>query len=408
MIKMLKGNCIVGQSGGPSSVINASLAGVIDAALKASEIETVYGARHGIEGVLSESFVNLTEYFEGNDKLETLKVTPAAFLGSCRHKLPKEFNETFEKIFTVFKKMNITYFFYIGGNDSMDTVHKLSTYAKMIDYPINIIGVPKTIDNDLAVTDHTPGFGSAAKYIAASVREIILDSKVYDFNTVTIIEIMGRNAGWLTAAAAMARTENEPAPHLIYLPEFAFDPDQFMKDVEDISKDVKNVIVVISEGVKYANGKYVCEGQGQDKVDSFGHKQLSGTARVLADMISQKHGWKVRPIEFSLLQRCASHLSSKTDRDEAFAIGKAGVAAALKGETGMMMYYKRVSDAPYTIEMHSHDISTIANVEKVVPREWVNEKCNDVLQPCIDYMLPLIQGECEIKYENGTPVYLKL
>jgi len=404
---MLKGNAMVGQSGGPTTVINASLAGVIKGAFNTDLIETIYGAEHGIEGVLNENFINLTERFKDPKQLELLINTPAAYLGSCRRKLPKEFDETFVKIFEVFKKYNVTYFFYIGGNDSMDTVHKLSQYAKQIDYPINIIGVPKTIDNDLAVTDHTPGFGSAAKYIATSLREVARDSQVYPSNTVTIIEIMGRNAGWLTAAAALARTDREAAPHLIYLPEIVFDVDKFLADVEKVSKIHKNVIAVVSEGVKTADGKYVCEGATADIVDSFGHKQLSGTARVLADLVHNKFGWKVRSIEFSLLQRCAAHVASQTDLSEAEAVGTAGVEAAVRGETGMMMYFKRVSDNPYKIEICSHDISTIANVEKVVPREWINEEGNDILQPAIDYMLPLIQGESKVTYENGLPVYLK-
>ncbi|MDR0405341.1 MAG: 6-phosphofructokinase, partial [Clostridiales bacterium] len=341
---MLKGNAIVGQSGGPTTVINASLAGVIKGAIGAEEIETIYGAEHGIEGVLAENFVNLTERFSDPGQLDLLVHTPAAYLGSCRYKLPKDFNDIFAKIFTVFKKYNIAYFFYIGGNDSMDTVHKLSQYAKQTGYPINIIGVPKTIDNDLAVTDHTPGFGSAAKYIASSIREIERDAKVYDSNTVTIIEIMGRNAGWLTAAAALARHGEGTAPHLIYLPELAFDVDTFVADVEKVSKTNKNVIAVISEGIKTKDGKYVCEGAAADIVDSFGHKQLSGTARVLADIIHAKFGWKVRSIEFSLLQRCAAHIASHTDVTEAEQIGTDGVRAALRGETGMMMYFKRVSD----------------------------------------------------------------
>jgi len=404
---MLKGNALVGQSGGPTTVINASLAGVIKGALSTDAIETIYGAEHGIEGVLAENFVNLTERFSDKEQLELLINTPAAYLGSCRRKLPKEFDETFDKIFDIFKKNNIAYFFYIGGNDSMDTVNKLSQYAKQINYPINIIGVPKTIDNDLAVTDHTPGFGSAAKYIATSLREVARDSQVYDSNTVTIIEIMGRNAGWLTAAAALARTDKECAPHLIYLPELAFDVDKFLADVEKVSKTHKNVIAVVSEGIKTAEGKYVCEGATADIVDSFGHKQLSGTARVLSDMIHNKFGWKVRSIEFSLLQRCGAHVASQTDLSEAEAVGTAGVEAAVRGETGMMMYFKRVSDAPYKIEICSSDISKIANVERVVPREWINEEGNDILQPAIDYMLPLIQGENKVKFENGLPVYLK-
>ncbi len=404
---MLKGNAIVGQSGGPTSVINASLAGVIKGALAVAEIETIYGAEHGVEGVLAENFINLSERFADPAQLELLIHTPAAYLGSCRRKLPKTFDETFVKIFDIFKKHHIAYFFYIGGNDSMDTVHKLSQYAKQIGYPINIIGVPKTIDNDLAITDHTPGFGSAAKYIASSIREVACDAQVYDTNTVTIIEIMGRNAGWLTAAAALARTDKEAAPHLIYLPELAFDVDKFVSDVEKVSKKYKNVIAVVSEGIKTAEGKYVCEGATADIVDSFGHKQLSGTARVLSDIIHEKFGWKVRSIEFSLLQRCAAHIASQTDVSEAEQIGTAGVKAAVSGETGNMMYFKRVSENPYTVEILSHDISTIANVEKIVPREWINEEGNDILQPALDYMLPLVQGESAAKFDGGLPVYLK-
>lgn len=404
---MLKGNAIVGQSGGPTTVINASLAGVIKGAFAANEIETIYGAEHGIEGVLADNLVNLNERFADPKMLNLLIHTPAAYLGSCRYKLPKEFDEKYDKIFEVFKKHNIAYFFYIGGNDSMDTVYKLSQYAKRIDYPINIIGVPKTIDNDLAITDHTPGFGSAAKYIGTSIREITRDAQVYDSSTVTIIEIMGRNAGWLAAASALARTENEPAPHLIYLPEMVFDVDKFMADIEKASKTYRNVIAVVSEGVKTADGKYVCEGAAASVVDSFGHKQLSGTARVLADMVHAKFGWKVRSIEFSLLQRCAAHVASLTDVTEAEQIGTAGVNAAVSGQTGMMMYFKRVSDSPYKVEIDSYDISKIANVERVVPREWINEEGNDILQPALDYMLPLIQGESTAVFENGLPVYLK-
>ncbi|NLB80190.1 MAG: 6-phosphofructokinase [Clostridiaceae bacterium] len=406
---MLKGNAIVGQSGGPTSVINASLAGVIKGALDSNgQIETIYGARHGIEGVLNENFINLSERFAEKSNLDLLISTPAAYLGSCRYKLPKDSNDTFVKIFEIFKKHNITYFFYIGGNDSMDTVSKLSAYAKANNHDVNIIGVPKTIDNDLAITDHTPGFGSAAKYIASSLREIARDVQVYDINTVSIVEIMGRNAGWLTAAAALARTQDEPGPHLIYLPELAFDIDKFVLDIEKASKKYKNVIAVVSEGIKTPDGKYVCEGAVSEIVDSFGHKQLSGTAKVLADIIHDKFGWKVRSIEFSLLQRCAAHITSQTDLTEAEQIGTAGVRAALNGETGKMMYFKRTSTSPYKIEILSHDASAIANVEKVVPREWINSEGNDILPPAIDYMLPLIQGESTITFKDGLPVYLKV
>ncbi|MCK9478059.1 MAG: 6-phosphofructokinase [Firmicutes bacterium] len=404
---MLKGNAVVGQSGGPTSVINASLAGVIKGCLSSDKIETVFGAEHGIEGVLNENFVNLSERFANDDELNLLINTPAAYLGSCRYKLPKDCDDTFAKIFEIFKKNNVCYFFYIGGNDSMDTVSKLSEYAKSVDFPINIIGVPKTIDNDLAITDHTPGFGSAAKYIATSLREIACDAQVYDSNTVTIIEIMGRNAGWLTAAAALARTSNEQAPHLIYLPELPFDTDKFLSDIEKVSKTHKNVIAVVSEGVKTKDGDYVCDSATVNIVDSFGHKQLSGTAKFLSDIVHDKFGWKVRDIEFSLLQRCAAHITSQTDLTEAEQIGTAGVMAAVNGETGKMMYFKRVSENPYKTEILSYNASAIANVEKTVPREWINEEGNDILPAAVDYMLPLIQGEVKIKFENGLPVYLK-
>lgn len=404
---MLKGNCIVGQSGGPTTVINASLCGVIKGALASEQIETVYGAVHGIEGVISGNFVNLSERFADKKQQDLLINTPAAYLGSCRHRLPAEFDETFDKIFKVFKENNIAYFFYIGGNDSMDTVDKLSKYAKQIGFPINIIGVPKTIDNDLAVTDHTPGFGSAAKYIATSMREIIRDSQVYNQPTVTIVEIMGRNAGWLTAAAALARTENEPAPHLIYLPELPFSVDKFVEDVAEVGKKYNNVIAVVSEGIKSEDGRYVCESAILSEADSFGHKQLTGTSRVLSGIIAEKMKAKMRSIEFSLLQRCGAHTASQTDLSEAEAIGTAGVQAAVSGETGKMMYFDRVSNNPYKIEIKMKDVSEIANVEKVVPREWINEAGNDVLQPVIDYMLPLIQGENNVTFENGLPVYLK-
>ena len=398
----LEGKVVVAQGGGPTAVINQSLAGVVLESRKFLQVSKVYGAINGVEGIVNEDFLDLTQ--ETTNNLEQVAITPSSALFSTRVKPDAQYCK---EIFNVLKAHDVRYFFYIGGNDSMDTVHKLSTYAKQIGYPINIIGVPKTIDNDLAVTDHTPGFGSAAKYIATSLREVARDAQVYDSNTVTIVEIMGRNAGWLTAAAALARTGKETSPHLIYLPELPFSVEKFLADVEKVSKTHKNVIAVVSEGIKTQEGKYICEGATADIVDSFGHKQLSGTARVLSDLIHAKFGWKVRSIEFSLLQRCGAHTASQTDLTEAEQIGTAGVKAAVSGETGMMMYFKRVSEDPYKVEIHSADISKIANVERIVPREWINEEGNDILQPAIDYMLPLIQGENEVIYEKGLPVYLK-
>lgn len=407
----VRGNCIVGQSGGPTAVINASLSGVVSAALAAEQIGKVYGAVHGIEGVMKKQFVDFSELAKQADFLETLKVTPASFLGTCRFKLPKieDKKEVFEAIFKVFEEYDIKFFFYIGGNDSMDTVAKISRYAKMINYDINVIGVPKTVDNDLLCTDHTPGFGSAAKYIAATVREVGLDSAVYDKQTVSVIEIMGRNAGWLTAAAALARDEHLAAPHLIYLPETTFSDDKIIADIKALfDKGVKNVVAVVSEGAKYADGRYVCEDVGTGATDSFGHKQLSGTAAVLGNKLSSTLGIRVRGIELSLCQRCAGHFTSLTDVTEAEMVGKAGVAEALNGGTGKMMIYVRVSENPYKIAIESRDIDTIANGEKMIPREWINEAGNDVTQDFINYARPLIMGETPIVYKDGVPNYVKL
>ncbi len=403
---MLKGNCLVGQSGGPTSVINSSLAGVINSAIKNPYIENVYGMRYGIDGVLKEEFIKLDEIFYDEASISLLRKTPASYLGSCRNRLPDSFNEVYNKIFEVFKKYNIKYFFYIGGNDSMDTVSKLSKYAKEIGFDICIMGVPKTIDNDLVITDHTPGFGSAAKFVATAVREIALDATVYDVNSVTIIEIMGRNAGWLTAASALAKTDNLPAPHLIYLPETDFDIDKFIEDIKNVSKTHKNMIIAVSEGIKTKDGKYICEGLDIGPVDAFGHKQLSGTAAVLASVVNKHLGWKVRGMELNLMQRCASHLASKTDNNEAFLAGGKAVQYATEGVTGCMVYFKRADGNDYKIETDYIDVDMVANFVKNVPLEWINDEGNYVTKDCVDYILPLILGEVTIDYKDGVPVYL--
>ena len=409
-MKNLKGNAMVGQSGGPTSVINATLAGVYEAAIGSNCIETVYGLVHGIEGLLKDDFVDMSNGLETKEDIDILASTPSAYLGSCRFKLPKLDDDTdvYEKIFEKFSKNNIKYFFYIGGNDSMDTVYKLSTYADKIGYEINIMGVPKTIDNDLAMTDHTPGFGSAAKYIATATREINRDATVYAPPCLTIIEIMGRNAGWLTAATALARDENCKAPDLIYLPEITFDIDKFIEDVKIALKKRSTVIVCVSEGVKLADGRYVCEAGLNTETDAFGHKRLTGTGRVLGDIARERLGIKTRHIEFSLLQRCAAHCASATDVCESRMIGARAVEKAIDGESGKMVYFVRKSNSPYEISIESIDIGKIANVEQTIPREWINEEGNDVNQEVIDYMFPLIQGEARVFMKDGLPVHAVL
>ena len=401
-------NCIVGQSGGPTAVINSSLCGVATAALKSEKIDKVFGAVNGIEGVLAEKFLDMAEILKTDEDAEILKHTPSSFLGSCRFKLPAITDDAFYKnVFDIFTRNNIGYFFYIGGNDSMDTVDKLSAYAAKIGYDINIIGVPKTVDNDLTETDHTPGFGSAAKYIATTVREIGIDSDVYNLNSVTIVEIMGRNAGWLTAASILARNELFKAPHLIYLPEENFDDEKFLNDIKELNASgVNNIIVAVSEGIKYADGTYVCESASSGLTDVFGHKNLSGTAKVLENMVREKLGFKARGVEINVSQRCAAHFTSETDVTEAFTVGQAAVKEAENGGTGMMMAFERVSDAPYKIEIKAKEISKIANGERVVPAEWIVNG-NDLTDDMITYLRPLIMGEPKLKTENGVPVYMK-
>lgn len=404
----MKGNVIVGQSGGPTAVINSSLAGVFKTA-KDRGAAVVYGMQHGIQGILNDQIVDLSDHIRNNLDIELLKRTPSSYLGSCRYKLPtvKEDKEVYEKIFAKLEELDIKYFFYIGGNDSMDTIYKLSEYAKEIDSPIRFVGVPKTIDNDLAVTDHTPGYGSAAKYIASITKEVIRDGLVYDIKSVTILEIMGRNAGWLTGAAALARGEDCEGPDMILLPEITFDPKAFVERVSQIQEKKKSVVIAVSEGIRLDNGKYVCEMESAlGNMDAFGHSILSGTGRVLASMISGELGCKARAIEFSTLQRCASHIVSRVDITEAYQVGAAAVTAAHDGETGKMIILDRVSEEPYQCNTGTYDISKIANLEKSVPLEWIDIENYFVTNKFLNYCRPLIQAELTPVMVEGLPRHL--
>ena len=412
-MNILKGNAVVGQSGGPTAAINATLAGVILGAKAAAEegiINTLYGMKNGIEGFLNENIVNLSEIFSDDQKIATLKLTPAAALGSCRKKMKPASDdpETYEKLFEIFKKYNIRYFFYIGGNDSMDTVSKLSQYAAEHDYEMRVVGVPKTIDNDLMVTDHTPGFGSAAKYVAITMKEILRDVSVYTTKAVTIVEIMGRDAGWLTASASLCGLSDGMGPDLIYLPEHSFDPDEFLASIEKVQKDHPAVLLAISEGIKFADGRYVGEGLGGRKVDAFGHVALSGAGKVLEQLVKEKLGCKVRSIELNLPQRCAAHLASKTDIDESVGVGSAAVKAATSGKTAVMMTINRADSSEYCVYFDSAEISGIANGVKGVPQDYINEAGNGVTDECVNYLAPLILGEVAPEYENGLPKHIVL
>ena len=403
---------IVGQSGGPTAVINSSLAGVYKTA-KDRGVSKIYGMLHGIQGFLDEKYVDLGKYILSDLDIELLKRTPSAFLGSCRYKLPEIYQDKdlYEKIFKKLKELEIGYFIYIGGNDSMDTIKKLSDYAIVTGYDIQFVGVPKTIDNDLAITDHTPGFGSAAKYIGTAVKEVIRDGigLTYKSELVTIIEIMGRNAGWLTGAAALAEGEDSPGPDLIYVPEIPFSLENFLKKVKECLKVKKAVVVAVSEGIKCENGSYVCDlGVSNQSTDAFGHKQLTGTARYLAKMVGEEMGCKTRAIELSTLQRSASHMASRVDITEAFQVGGAAVKAALEGDNGKMIVLKRVSDDPYQCTTDIYDVHKISNVEKLVPREWINEEGTYVTQQFLNYIKPLIQAELACVQVDGVPRHLVL
>lgn len=399
-------NCIVAQSGGPTAAINASLAGVIQGVLKHPHYDCIYGSLNGITGILEERLQNLTDTFRVEENLALLKLSPAMYLGSCRYKLPPAAEDVspYEFIFQSFQKLNIGAFFYIGGNDSMDTVDKLSAYGVSIGSEVRIIGIPKTIDNDLCITDHTPGFGSAAKYVAASILEIAHDTLIYHVKSVTIVEIMGRDAGWLTAASALARNDYSSAPHLIYLPESDFDTESFLSDVSHLLNQRDNVIVAVSEGIRDKDGNYISAATGA--ADHFGHSQLSGAGKALEYLVQVHLGVKVRSIELNILQRCASHLASLTDLEEAFEEGLRGVAFSASGCTGVMVCIRRESDEPYTVTYHTAPVSEIANHVKKVPLDFISPLGNDVTEDIIPYLTPLIQKEPQIKFQNGLPLYL--
>lgn len=406
-----RGNAVIGQSGGPSAAINATLAGVIRGVLESKgPIATLYGMKNGVEGLLEERLIDLGERFADPADLDTLEHTPAAALGSCRKKLPElgKDDAVYEKLLAIFKKYDIRYFFYIGGNDSMDTVVKLSAYIRTTDYDMCVLGVPKTIDNDVVLTDHTPGYGSAAKYIAVTIQEIMRDCAVYTVPAVTIVEIMGRDAGWLTAAAGVGMATDLPVPDLIYLPERPFDSASFFTAVRAALQRHPNVVIAVSEGLRFADGVYVCEGFGIPSVDVFGHKQLSGTGKALEYAVKREIGCKVRSVELNISQRCAAHMASAVDLAESVEVGRAAVRAIEKGVSGEMMTLARDSSTPYMFHVEHHDISLIANRKKPVPDEFINAAGNHITPACAAYVLPLIAGEAYPAYRNGLPEFLIL
>lgn len=403
----MKDNCIVAQSGGPTVAINASLAGVIDGVKKSNKFTRVYGAIHGIQGVLDNNFIDLSLMALSKFPLvNTLELSPAMYLGSCRYKLPdfEVDSKPYEIIFDRFEEYQVAAFFYIGGNDSMDTVDKLSKYANKIGSDVKIVGIPKTIDNDLCHTDHTPGFGSAAKYVASTMLEIAHDTYIYQIPSVVIVEIMGRDAGWLTAASCLARNDYSPAPHLIYLPEVDFDEDQFIEDIKNVLKTSRCVIVAVSEGIHDKDGNYISSTSAV--ADKFGHAQLSGTGKALESLVKDRMDIKVRSIELNVLQRCAAHISSRTDINESFALGQAAVKYAAEGMTAVMSTIKRVSNDPYQWIIEPENVSLIANQAKTIPLEWITPEKNDVTPEMEAYLRPLIIGEVSLQYKDGLPMYL--
>ncbi len=400
----LKGNAIIGQSGGPTAAINATLSGVIKELMGHSAIQTIYGAKHGIVGIMNEEFIDLRKILKCEEDFFTLECTPAAALGSCRHKLPDiDEKEPYERLFNVFEKYNIRYVFLIGGNDSMDTVAKLSQYAQTTDYEIRIVGVPKTIDNDMIKTDHTPGFGSAAKYVATAISEIARDCSVYVVPAVTIVEIMGRDAGWLTAAAAIPRLYGQACADLVYLPETPFDYDCFIDDILELQKTKPNIVVAVSEGIKDEYGRYVGDGTQSGLVDNFGHKYLAGAGKILENYVRRRIGCKVRSIELSLPQRCSGHILSKCDIDESIQVGRKAVTAAINGETGVIPVFKRQNCSDYQITIETIPVEAVANKVKNVETEYINERGNNVTNELLNLLAPLIEGEINIPKTHGIP-----
>lgn len=403
-------NAIVGQSGGPTSVINASLAGVFQACVMRGA-NRVYGMLNGVEGLMNERVADLTATLGSSLEIELLKRTPSSYLGSCRYKLPEsgQMEAVYQAIFDALRRYDIGYFFYIGGNDSMDTILKLSDYAAKIGSDIRFVGVPKTIDNDLTHTDHTPGYGSAAKYIGTTIKELVRDSTIYDLKSVTVVEIMGRNAGWLTAAAALAEDEDCEGAAMICLPEVPFDPEHFIARVDALQQQTPSLVVAVSEGVRTAEGRYVCElAHNPVNVDAFGHTYLGGTAHYLSGLIAARLHSKTRAVELSTLQRCAAHVASETDVSESFDVGVFAVDAAFEGKTGVMAALKRVSDEPYVCGFELHDIHDIANLEKTIPLDWIDAERYRLHEPFLVYARPLIAQEVKPEYQKGLPRHLKL
>ncbi len=397
-------NIAVAQSGGPTCAINASLVGVFRESLKEPEIDAIFGSVNGIEGIINDHLIDMKKLIRTNEDMELLRQTPSTVLGSCRYKLCDWHDDdtVYRKIADTLKQRQIGAFFYIGGNDSMDTVNKLSGYFREISFDVKVIGIPKTIDNDLCITDHTPGFGSAAKYVAATMREIIRDSSVYSMPSVTIVEVMGRHAGWLTASSAVLHALDETAPHLIYVPERSFSLESFLRDLRHEMAKYKAVVVAVSEGIE------VPDGVQSGVVDNFGHKYLSGIGKYLEEEVRREIGCKVRSIELNVMQRCSSHICSRTDIDESEAIGSAGVRCALNGNTGKVMTFRRVSDMPYTVVIETADAADIANNEKFLPDEYITPHGNNITDNALKYFLPLIQGELNIQMEMGLPKHFTI
>ena len=404
---MKKRNCLLGQSGGPTAVINSSYKGILDEVKKSDDLDRIYAMRFGIEGLLEGKYFDMTD--KSMEELELLKNTPSTVIGTSRYKMDdyNDNEEDYIKFFDFLEEHQIGYVFYVGGNDSMDTVAKLSSYAREKGIDVSIMGIPKTIDNDIVITDHCPGFGSAAKYIATSVMEIARDSRVYDLKNVHIIETMGRGSGWLAAASILAANEKLYAPDFIYLPEVEFDIDDFYRDVENKMKEQKAVTVVVSEGLRDKDGNYIYAGKSTAH-DRFEHKRLGGVADTLKPVIKDNLCKRVKAIKFDVMQRAAAHCASGRDIEEAYQVGAEAVKAALEGETGKMTAIKRISNDPYQAEIIRVEAEKVANHVKLVPDEWINEKGNGVTEEFIDYVLPLIQGEIDIKTENSLPVFSKL
>lgn len=401
---MINGNFAVAQSGGPTAAINATLCGVIEGAFEKGR--KIYGSINGILGAINNNFTDLNATFANMDNLQLLKTTPSAYLGSCRYKLPDPETdcEVYEKIFSNFERLNITMFVYIGGNDSMDTVRKLSNYAKLHGKAVSVVGVPKTIDNDLMGTDHTPGFGSAAKYVATSVSEIARDCAVYADRSITVVEIMGRNAGWLTAASALARSNTTSAPHFIYLPERRLSSEKLINDVRNST--VRNMVIAVSEGIKNEKGEYYSNLDCLIGHDEFGHAQLSGSAKVVEGILKAEFGVKTRSVELNVLQRCSAHFASLCDLNESIRIGKAGASAAYEGKTGIVIGFLRTKE--YEIKIIENNVSDVANLEKTVPDEYINSDANDVTPEFLTYCRPLIMGEPHIETKSGIPEHISL